>query len=47
MKSSSYQLDGRDDNILQKRNVWLESKCSKMQANVSNVEVMEHQLHVD
>ena len=34
MKSSSYQLDGRDNHILQTRNVEWQSKCLKMQANV-------------
>ena len=47
MKSSSYQLDRRDNHILQTRNVQWKSKCLKMQANVSNVEGMEYQLCVD
>ena len=44
MKSSSYQVDARDNHILQTINVELQFKCLKMQANVSNVEGMEYRL---
>ena len=46
-KSSSYQLDGRDNHILQTKNVEWQSKCLKVQASVSNVENMEYRLCVD
>ena len=44
MKSSSYQVDARDNHILQTTNVEWQFKCLKMQANVSNVEGMEYRL---
>ena len=44
MKSSSYQVDARDNHILQTTNIEWQFKCLKMQANVSNVEGMEYRL---
>ena len=38
MKSSSYQIDGRDNHILLTRDAEWQSKCFKVQTDVSNVQ---------
>ena len=45
MKSSSYQIDGRDNHILLTRDAEWQSKCFKVQTDVSNVQGVPKKTH--